>query len=230
MGGVEAVEGEVAEAAASIRAAAVEAASAAEPYSADVVETVAAAAASVEVLADEIMEWVGEDAGAAFGAVTRPYRVGEEEEEAAEAEAAVDEEEEDFGVFDVNVAEESTAYDDGEAARREVARVIDALLLVGEVSIASASETISSLPIDAPLERLSSSIEELEGQGLAAGGLLERPLAAAAEGLQAAQQQRKERGWTLLRAFRPEEKAKERRALQARKVILDTVQKAVDRK
>ena len=53
---------------------------------------------------------------------------------------------------------------------------------------------------------------------------------AAAEGLQAAQQQRKERGWTLLRAFRPEEKAKERRALQARKVILDTVQKAVDRK
>ena len=206
-----------------------EAASAAEPYSADVVETVAASAASVEVLADEIMEWVEEDAGAAFGAVTRPYRVGEEEEAAA---AAVDdeEEEEDFGVFDVNVAEESTAYDDGEAARREVARVIDALLLVGEVSIASASETISSLPIDAPLERLSSSIEELEGQGLAAGGLLERPLAAAAEGLQAAQQQRKERGWTLLRAFRPEEKAKERRALQARKVILDTVQKAVDRK
>jgi hypothetical protein len=191
---------------------------------------VAASAASVEVLADEIMEWVEEDAGAAFGAVTRPYRVGEEDEEAAAAEAAVDDDEEDFGVFDVNVAEESTAYDDGEAARREVARVIDALLLVGEVSIASASETISSLPIDAPLERLSSSIEELEGQGLAAGGLLERPLAAAAEGLQAAQQQRKERGWTLLRAFRPEEKAKERRALQARKVILDTVQKAVDRK
>ena len=58
----------------------------------------------------------------------------------------------------------------------------------------------------------------------------QRQLHELAATLQAAQQQRKERGWTLLRAFRPEEKAKERRALQARKVILDTVQKAVDRK